>query len=380
MGDESEREFSGTAPSSAVWSALGNASRATVDEFLVEQIRLTKEQTELARLQADDLRREDAIRHWSLRVHHISDVLKLVFESALAAILAAIVIVIGVTAWSAAHEGGLVIEAFSVPPDLAAKGLTGQAIAAKLQDKLAAMQAATDSARPQASYSNNWGNDIKVQIPDTGVSIGEFYRMLVMWFGHQSHITGEVYRTKQGLAVSVRTSGDGGDTVTGTEDDLDALAQAAAEKIYAHTQAYRYGVYVTFTGRIAEGRAHFEREIARDPSTLERGWAWIGLGSIAQFSGDIPGSIGDYHRAAPLIPGFSLAQDNLDGMYLVLGHDEEALAAARDAAQLTADDRNISDAVKPVTLEGELSDVARYLGDFTDSTASVSREFSTMPE
>ncbi len=90
---------------------------------------------------------------------------------------------IGVTLWTAAHDDAVVIEAFSVPPDMAARGVTGQAVAARLQDKLAALQDATDSARPADSYANNWGDDIKVQIPDTGVSVSEFYRLLVSWLG-----------------------------------------------------------------------------------------------------------------------------------------------------------------------------------------------------
>ena len=41
-----------------------------------------QEQAALTRLQAEDLRREDRLRHWSLRVHHVSDAMKLAFELA----------------------------------------------------------------------------------------------------------------------------------------------------------------------------------------------------------------------------------------------------------------------------------------------------------
>ncbi|HEY2033434.1 MAG TPA: hypothetical protein VGH02_07065, partial [Rhizomicrobium sp.] len=129
--------------------------------YLEKQARLTE-------LQIADLEREDAIRHWSLRVRHISDVMKLTFELSMAAIVLAFAVLIGTAIWKAAHDNSLVIESFSVPADLAARGVTGEAVAAQLQDKLTAMQAATDSARPADSYANNWGGDIKVQIPDTG--------------------------------------------------------------------------------------------------------------------------------------------------------------------------------------------------------------------
>jgi len=246
MAEEKERDGH-AASGTAIWSALGASSAVKADAFLDEQIILTKEQAALTRLQAEDLRREDRLRHWSLRVHHVSDVLKLSFELALAAIFTAVVLIIAGAVWSAAHEDGLVIEAFSVPPDLASSGLTGQAVAAKLQDKLSAMQAATGSARPAASYSNNWGNDIKVEIPDTGVSIGEVYRYLVDRFGHQTHITGEIYHSKDGIAVTARDGGDPGATVSGAQADIDALMQLAAEKIYERTQPYRYAVYLVET-------------------------------------------------------------------------------------------------------------------------------------
>ncbi|MGA9794994.1 MAG: hypothetical protein WBQ17_05590, partial [Rhizomicrobium sp.] len=223
----------------ATMAGTASASREKADAYLDEQIELSRKQSAIADLQIEDLKREDKLRHWSLIVHHFSDVMKLAFEFAVAAIVLGILALLTGAVWSAAHEKGLVIEAFSVPPDMAARGLTGQAVAAQLQDKLTAMQVATVSARPAASYSNNWGNDIKVEIPNTGVSIGEFYRYLVSAFGHQTHITGEVFRAANGISITARASGDGGATVSGAETNLDALLQQAAENIYARTQPYR---------------------------------------------------------------------------------------------------------------------------------------------
>ena len=362
MADESERAGRNTMPDPAAMAiAVGGASRAQADEYLAKQSRLVD-------LQVQDLEREDAIRHWSLRVHHISDVLKLTFELALALILAAIVLLIAVTAWSAAHESGLVIEAFSVPPDMAAQGLTGQAIAAKLQDRLAAMQVATDSARPATSFSNNWGNDIKVQIPDTGVSIGEFYRMLVVWFGHQSHITGEIYRTKAGLSISVRASGDGGSTVTGSEANLDALVEKAAEGLYASTQPYRYAVYVQFRGHVDEAKRAYRTIIANDTSTRERAWARLGLGVATEFTGDPYGAERDYRDAVALTPGFALAWSDIDFSELNIGRDEQALEGALKAvALMESGDVDMTERARAVTQVVEQSNADLYRGDYASS-------------
>jgi hypothetical protein len=80
--------------------------------------------------------------------------------------------------WNAARSDGLIIESFSVPPDMAAKGMTGQVVASQMLDQLTAMQNVTRASRSARSYANNRSDDIKVEIPDTGMSVGEAYRFL----------------------------------------------------------------------------------------------------------------------------------------------------------------------------------------------------------
>jgi hypothetical protein len=84
--------------------ALVGMSREKADALDEEQIKLIAEQTMLARLQVEELHREDGLRHWSLRVRHISDVMKLAFEFSVAAILLAIVVLIGGAVWGAGKK------------------------------------------------------------------------------------------------------------------------------------------------------------------------------------------------------------------------------------------------------------------------------------
>ena len=100
---------------------------------------------------------EQDLHHRHLRLKYFGDrlriglqLLAIVFGLAVAAGLGALV-------WQAHEADGVVIDAFSAPPDLAAKGLTGQVLASQLQDRLNRLQAATNSARPEASYSRGWG-------------------------------------------------------------------------------------------------------------------------------------------------------------------------------------------------------------------------------
>ncbi len=381
MAEDSERNAQ--APSgAAVWSALGASSAGKADAFLDEQIILTKEQAALTRLQAEDLRREDRLRHWSLRVHHVSDVLKLSFELALAAIFTAVVLIIAGAVWSAAHEDGLVIEAFSVPPDLAAQGLTGQAVAAKLQDKLSAMQAATGSARPAASYSNNWGNDIKVEIPDTGVSIGEVYRYLVERFGHQTHITGEIYRIKDAIAVTARAGGDPGATVTGAEADIDAVMQQAAEKIYESTQPYRYAVYLGET-QAAHGGGEKARAIleglTESGSPSERVWGHAGLAALIDTANPYLADT-EQRKSLALDPGMGLAWYNLANDDSLFGHDAAAIDdLAKLIALLEAGKSEMSERAARISLPAGKAQVEDALDDFGVSLRD-SEEALTLPD
>jgi Flp pilus assembly protein TadD len=356
---EEDRETPGI-ETGAEW-ALSAAGRETAETFL-------KEQTRLARLQANALEREDVLRHWSLRVHHIGDLLKLAFEFAIAFIVLALVVAIAAGVWTASRDSSLVIEAFSVPPDMAARGVTGQAVAAELLDKLSEMQDATQSGRAANSYANNWGDDIKVQIPDTGVSVGEVYRALVLWLGHQSHITGEVYRTAKGIAITVRASGAGSANVSGDEANLDSLLQQTAETIYARTQPYRYSKYLEGLGKYS-GAMDVARQLTHGP-VEERPWAWVQVSNLDLLDGRYGAAVSAGSRSAAFEPQFNMAYLNRSGGEEPLGWGERALSDLRVTVRLTA-----SNALK-VTKEDreawtpiELALIADYEGDLQASAA-----------
>ncbi|MBW8709355.1 MAG: hypothetical protein JF627_08880, partial [Alphaproteobacteria bacterium] len=137
-------------------------------------------------LQMEEMRQRNPYEISHFRLRRFSGWAKAVFELSVGLLVLALVAGISLMVWNAAHSDGLVIESFTVPPDMAAKGLTGQAIAGQLTDKLSQLQTATDSNRAARSYANDWGGDIKVEIPDTGVSIGEAYRFLKSWLGHET--------------------------------------------------------------------------------------------------------------------------------------------------------------------------------------------------
>jgi tetratricopeptide (TPR) repeat protein len=293
--------------------------------FLREQTRLAHEQLLLVRLQAADLRREDKLRHWSLRVHHVSDIMKLAFELALAFILVAVATGVGAAIWTAAHDKSLIIDAFQVPPDLASRGLSGQVIASRVEDRLAWMQAHTATARVASTYHHNWDeDDLKVQIPDTGISIGEFYRYLVGWLGSQTHISGEIWHARSGIVLTTRVGSAPAPSLAGNQDDLDTLIVKAAEQIYRQTQPYRYIAWLDRENRIPE-ELSAARTLATTGPTEEKPWAYTRWGVTLESLGDLRGALEKQRLAVTLGPQLPHAWYNLGAAEAVLGHDEAAL-------------------------------------------------------
>jgi hypothetical protein len=288
---------------------------------------------------------------------------------------------IGMMVWDAAHANGLLIEPFSVPPDMAARGLTGQVIASQLLDKLSGIDASTRSFRPPRSYANNWGKDIKVEIPETGVSIGEFRRFLREWLGNDIHITGEVWHTGDGIAINARTGGERGEAFSGPQSGLDALVQKAAEHVYAQTQPYRYASYIRNSHRIAEARAAY-LQLTESSSALERGWAWQGIATLpAEAGSSNRNAAAALHRALDEYPDYTLAYSSLSGAERGLGHDEAALAAGRAVDRLLARSSipDVDPASLPVARKSWGLIVPNALGDFSQ-VAALARDGLHQPD
>ena len=235
---------------------------------------------------------------------------------------------LGSMVWSASQERGLVIEPFSVPPELAQRGVTGQVIASRLLDRLSEMGEQTVSARAASTYANNWNGDIKVQIPQTGVSVGELRRTLVEWLGKQTTIGGELYRTPQGMTLAARTGTAAATAQVGaSEAELDRMIQAAAESVYATTQPYRYGIYLLRNGdaqSVRRARDVFQR-LTRAPDEMERMWAYNGLAFLLASEGESRGAIRAADAGQAIAPNFPLVRVNRAVALRLLGHDEATL-------------------------------------------------------
>jgi tetratricopeptide (TPR) repeat protein len=368
MSEENTAPDGERADQLAISLALAGASRTKADAFLDDQRHHLHEQE-----------RQVGLRLWELR-------LGVFLRLATAVVGVAVAAALGLMVWDAAHSKGLLIEPFSVPPEMAARGLTGQVVAAQLLDKLAIL-GASESSRSTQSYANNWGNDIKVEIPETGVSISELERYLRGWLGHDTRISGEVYRTASGIAVTAR-AGSNGATFTGSESDLDALVQKSAEHVFETTQPYRYANYldrnynpVGAQERVARATAIYRKLIAGD-DPVERAWAWNGLGTIEfNFHQDNRRAAAYYRKALATVPDFTIAYYALASRNGPLGQEEGQLVNLREAARLLRGDSvaNLNPKYAGSARLSSDAQVAALLGEFATAIA-IAKQGAGLPD
>jgi tetratricopeptide (TPR) repeat protein len=238
--------------------------------------------------------------------------------------------------WDALTDHGIKIEAFEVPADLTGKGLTGQVVAKKLLDRIAEIDRGSTTVRAANSFVNNWGKDIKVEVPETGISIGEISHWIHERFGHATRVDGEVYHTSAGVTVSVRVGNDPAIETSGTEGDLPTLVQEAATRVYARTQPYRYGFWLASQGQIDEANAVY-RQLYIEGTAVDRIWALHGLANNQESPEK---EIALEQRVLAADPHFLLGALNVESAESRLGHAQSALFKI---LAVIADERGLAD-------------------------------------
>ena len=379
MAEESEGLETGAEASGAgvdpfaAAMALGGASREKANQFLEEQIALT-------RLQAKELAHELKLRHWSLQLRHASAILKFALEVSIAFIAVALACIIGAVVWNAAHANSLLIEAFSVPPDMDQQGLNGQTLAKQLLDQITVMNDVNNSYRSIKSYSNNWDNQVQVEIPETGISVNEAYQFLRNWLGHDTRITGEIRHTATGIALTVRSGDEAGATFAGTEADLDTLVVRAAEHVFSQTQLYRYAGYLRRHNRYDEARTIYA-QLTESADPEERAWAWNGIATVDNRQiPDVRVQRLDMDRAFAAYPDFAFGYTYAASVDSLLSWPEAELADRRRGDQLlseSADSHVRSDWIDALRLWGHMS-MAALLGDY-QGAVTLGRSNVTLP-
>ena len=296
-----------------------------------------QEQTRLARLQAESLIEQNAFELSHLRFRRVSDWAKFALELSAGLIALLIVCALGAMVLGASRSRDLVVEPFSVPSDVAGSGMTSSVLAARVLDRLGAMQANTTSLSQGAgSVRSDDREKVRVEIPDTGISIGELNRYLRGWLGDDIVIGGDLVHTAKGLALTIRYGDQPGSTVEGS--DLGTLIDKAAERLYRAARPLRYADYLAERGRYAEADAILEPLTAQG-GPRARALAWLTLATVRFEAGDVPRELDAAMVAARLDPANAAVWYAVDAGAYNLSHRQQALEAEETVLSLIANGR-----------------------------------------
>jgi|GEM_PF-1826140 len=196
-----------------------------------------RDQSSLLKAQTEELVEERPFRARERNLRHAGQRLRLGIQVFLALVATGFGGVLLLMVVDAFKSQAVIVDPFDAPAALVGRGLTGKVVATGVLDELNRVQAATRSTAAKRNLSNAWTGDIKVEVPQTGLSISDIDRMLKARFGHDLHIGGDLVQTEAGgLALTVRGDSVPAKTFTGASADLDKLTTTAAEYIYGRSE------------------------------------------------------------------------------------------------------------------------------------------------
>ena len=304
-----------------------------------------------------------------LKLRRVGEGVRAALWAILAIVALAIVALIAAVVVRASRSDALVVQSFRVPPAMAEQGLTGEVLATQVLDKLAEMQARSESTRAASSYANNWGDELKIDIPQTGASVDQVWKLIRDWLGKETRISGEVIRTNEALTLTARVGSAAGQRFTSATGELDNLVVQAAELIYRETQPYRYGIYVGREPDRRRERFSLLQQLTGDPSERERKWAYNGLAVDYREQGNLRMSLKMVEQALALDSKMIPAWGNRATAYFELGHEQRSVDVTRSQYELPVTPEYDTRVVKANNCQtrGRIGTITRSASDLRSS-------------
>ncbi len=296
-------------------------------EFLSDQSRLL-------RTQVQHLEDEHALRlaHLAHQRHlllgqRLGQAIRLSLQVVIALVVIVIGIGIAVMLRDAFTSHSVVIDAFNAPAALTARGVTGTVLAGDILDELTRLQNAAKTFNPdfRRNLSNGWSSEVKIAVPETGISLGEISRLLTARFGHDIHIGGDLIQTDSGgLALTVRGDNVSPRTFSGSAGQLDTLVASAAQYLYSQFQPVLWAVYLQWAGRCPEAIEFIKSDYARAdaPSRAALLDDWSACAGVV--GGTWENSAQLLQAAIAIQPDFWDAYSELEYAQMLHGEEEEA--------------------------------------------------------
>lgn len=296
-------------------------------------------QAQLLEIQAQHLKDEHEARLHFLQgqarevdLRRFGLVLRVSFQLFLALLATAVGIVLLVMVRDAVTSRSVVIDSFDAPPALAANGLSGKVVAAGLLDVLTRIQAANRSGVQQRALSNAWTNEISIDVPETGISIGQIEKMLKTRLGHDLHIDGDLVQTETGgLVLTVRGTGVLPKSFVDETRNLEKLITQAGEYVYGQSQPGLWTAYLSNNDR-DEDAIRFAQSTYTSADLSERPYIlnyWANAISDRGGEGAARDALSMYREAVRLNPEYWNGYHNAMDSLLDLGDEEGAIETAK---------------------------------------------------
>ncbi len=252
-----------------------------------------------------------------------------------------VAVLLGAMVWRAAQADGVVVRPFTTPADLAADGLTGEALAARVLDRIETLRLQSGWTLKERASGFKSADDqgLRLEIPQTGISIGEVDAYLRRWLGHERAITGALTRMGETVTLTVRYSSEPAIAVSGPAAELDRVISEAADEVFAQADPIHSVLAQPITpaghdrvsallARVRAGRTLSERQ--------------FGYSFSANQTPDLRQALAYHVEAERLEPGGNTLNYR-ERVFLMtaLGRWEAALRAAADGAKVASSGKEI---------------------------------------
>jgi tetratricopeptide (TPR) repeat protein len=330
-GEEEEKTAPARAGTEAFAAAVATNTANHDPEVAAEAAAFLRKQSELVEAQRKSVETEHEFfkAEWGARL--LARRLRTGFQLFIALFATVIGVGVAVMIHDAVTSRRVVVEPFHAPPGLAANGVDGTVVASGLLDELSRLQDATRSSAAARGLSGAWTNNIKLDVTETGVSVGDISRLLRERFGHDVIIDGDLIETASGgLALTVRGNGVPPKTFSRSATQLQLLTVDAAEYVYSQSQPARWVSYLTNMGRYEEAIVFSRGAVASaapaERSRLLSGWA-LAIISSGGSSGE---ALALFRAAVKLQPDLWPAHTNVQNTLMILSDEEGAWRAGED--------------------------------------------------
>jgi tetratricopeptide (TPR) repeat protein len=336
LGTESESPAEGSTPETSApldptAAALAAEASRNNPELAQAASAYFRKQSHLVEIQTEHLHEQRIVNLQLLKLRRLGERLRVGLQVFF--VLAATAIGLGAVLMlrDAITSRRVVIEPFHAPPGLATRGIDGTVIASGLLDQLSRLQDATRSSSAARGLTGAWSATIKLDVPDTGISVGELSRLLKERFGHDVHIDGDLVETAAGgLELTVRGNGVPPRAFTASGADLAKLTVEAAEYVYSMSQPVRWATFLNNSGRYAECidfcRTAIPSANPDDRSLLLTRWAVANDSS----GGSTRESLALLQTAIRLQPSDWIARANITNDLMIVEDEEGAWRTGED--------------------------------------------------